>query len=123
MGYVNQVKIETRNSFFKKINKKHIKILKKNIFADKYVVFSVSGDGIGLAIELASALNQMYLDQSWRPRRSIIFCMFLGSNDFCKKELPIYVQTDVIAYIAVHGNAVQGSRRIIYLCVYKQGYM
>ncbi|RLU16288.1 hypothetical protein DMN91_012048 [Ooceraea biroi] len=71
---------------------------------DRYVILSVNGDGIAVALELAGILDKIYTAHEWRPRRSLMFCVSLASEDVCPQTLPIFAQRRIVACVAVHGH-------------------
>ncbi|XP_046596947.1 uncharacterized protein LOC107222163 [Neodiprion lecontei] len=76
--------------------------------SDRWVVLSVSGDGVILALELARVFEKLRDAHNWNPRRRIVFCF---SNEFgrdsCRDNLPKYAHHKIVAYLTVHGNAIQ----------------
>ncbi|XP_076166076.1 uncharacterized protein LOC143146014 isoform X2 [Ptiloglossa arizonensis] len=78
---------------------------------DRYVVVSAGGEGVGIVLELAKIMNDIQRKHGWRPRRSLIFCLILGSSDPCSEILSkdTFVHSRVTAYIVVHHRALQGS--------------
>ncbi|XP_076666177.1 uncharacterized protein LOC143367840 isoform X2 [Andrena cerasifolii] len=75
---------------------------------DRYVVLSASGEGAGIVLKLAKALNDIKEQHGWMPRRSLIFCLFAGASDPCSELLPSYMLHRIVAYIAIHHQASQG---------------
>ncbi|XP_011498724.1 PREDICTED: uncharacterized protein LOC105362890 [Ceratosolen solmsi marchali] len=80
---------------------------------DRYVVLSASGEGFDVAITVAKTLDNIYRNKGWEPKRSLIFCVFLGSTDFCNEKFLNHIKPKIVAYIAVHGNAARGSDEIV----------
>ncbi|XP_016845443.1 uncharacterized protein LOC100679547 [Nasonia vitripennis] len=80
---------------------------------DRYVVLSASGEGFDVAIKLAQILDNIYRTKGWEPKRTLIFCVFYGSTDYCGKRFLNRVKPDIAAYIAVHGNAARGTEDIV----------
>lgn len=74
---------------------------------DRYVILSVSEDGIAIALELARVLDRIHSAYNWRPRRSLIFCVSLVSSDVCPHALPTFVWQKVVAYAEMHGRFMQ----------------
>jgi len=72
--------------------------------SDRYVVLSVNGDGIVVALELAQILNEIHSAHEWRPRRSLMFCVSLMAEDVCPRTLPAFMQRRIVAYVAVHAS-------------------
>ncbi|XP_072749049.1 uncharacterized protein [Anoplolepis gracilipes] len=79
---------------------------------DIYVILSVNGDGIAVALELAQVLDRIYSTHNWRPRRTLIFCISLTSTDVCSRIFPLFLLEKVMAYIAVHGRFTQANNRV-----------
>ncbi|XP_034176779.1 aminopeptidase NAALADL1 [Osmia lignaria lignaria] len=75
---------------------------------DRYVVLSASGEGVGIVLELAKTLNHIQGEHRWKPRRSIIFCLFSGSSNPCSEILSTFMRNKVIAYVVIHHQALQG---------------
>ncbi|KAH0949521.1 hypothetical protein HN011_010701 [Eciton burchellii] len=71
---------------------------------DRYVILSVNGDGIVVALELAQILNEIHSAHEWRPRRSLMFCVSLVAEDVCPRTLPAFMQRRIVAYVAVHAS-------------------
>ncbi|XP_072749053.1 uncharacterized protein [Anoplolepis gracilipes] len=80
---------------------------------DIYVILSVNGDGIPVALELAQVLDRIYSTHNWRPRRTLIFCISLTFTDVCSRIFPPFILRKVMAYIAVHGRFTQANNRVI----------
>ncbi|OAD56834.1 hypothetical protein WN48_02359 [Eufriesea mexicana] len=80
---------------------------------DRYVVLSASGEGVGVALELAKIFNQIQEEYRWKPRRSLIFCLFSGSSNPCPEILSNFISHKVVAYIVVHHQALQGKGHFI----------
>ncbi|XP_070166426.1 aminopeptidase NAALADL1 [Polyergus mexicanus] len=80
---------------------------------DRYVILSVNGDGIAVALELAQVLDRIYSAHDWRPRRSLIFCVSLMSSDVCAQTLPTFIRRKVVAYIAMHDRFTRANDRVI----------
>ena len=76
--------------------------------SDRYVVLSASGEGVGVALELAKIFNQIQGEYRWKPRRSIIFCLFSGSLNSCPEILSNLMPHKIVAYIVVHHQVLQG---------------
>ncbi|KAK1117246.1 hypothetical protein K0M31_016800 [Melipona bicolor] len=81
--------------------------------SDRYVVLSTSGEGVGVAVELAKIFNQIQREYRWKPRRSIIFCLFSGSLDSCPEILSNLMPHKIVAYIVVHHQVLQGKGHFI----------
>ncbi|XP_072749051.1 uncharacterized protein [Anoplolepis gracilipes] len=79
---------------------------------DRYIILSVNGDGIAVALELAEVLDRIYSAHDWLPQRSLIFCISLTSTDICPQILPTFMLEKVVAYIAVHGRFTQANNRV-----------
>ncbi|KAG7200192.1 hypothetical protein KM043_000624 [Ampulex compressa] len=77
---------------------------------DRYVVLSIDEESAGIALELAKELNGIHVDQEWRPRRSLVFCVFFGRFDVCADALPSFLRSRVIAYVALYATATPGDR-------------
>ncbi|XP_017793709.1 PREDICTED: transferrin receptor protein 1-like [Habropoda laboriosa] len=75
---------------------------------DRYVVVSASGEGVGVALELAKIFNEIQGEYKWKPRRSLIFCLFSGSLNPCPEILSSFMSHRIVAYIVVHHQALQG---------------
>ncbi|XP_066588387.1 uncharacterized protein [Prorops nasuta] len=78
--------------------------------SDRYVILSVSGNSISIALRLAKILNKIYSNEEWSPRRTIIFCFNFGSADVCPNILPLHVRSKTVAYIYL--DHYEGSRRV-----------
>lgn len=78
------------------------------ICLDRYVVLSASGEGVGIVLELAKILNRIQGEHRWKPRRSIIFCLFSGYSNPCSEILSTFMRHKVIAYVVIHHQALQG---------------
>lgn len=76
-------------------------------FLDRWIVLSLSGDGTRLGLELARILEKLRLHHNWIPQRTIVFCFFDGPRDSCGDNLSDYSKSMIVAYLAVHGKAVQ----------------
>ncbi|XP_048509407.1 uncharacterized protein LOC105685543 [Athalia rosae] len=72
-------------------------------------MLSVSGDGVRPAIELAKVIAKLRKELNWVPRRTIIFCFFHEFEDTCRTSIPKYLRSKIMAYLAVHGSALQGN--------------
>lgn len=73
------------------------------------MVLSASGEGVGIVLKLAKALNDIKEQHGWMPRRSLIFCLFAGTSDPCSElPLPSYTLHRIVAYIVIHRQASQG---------------
>lgn len=72
------------------------------------MVLSASGEGVGVALELAKIFNQIQEEYRWKPRRSLIFCLFSGSLNPCPEILSSFMSHRIVAYIVVHHQALQG---------------
>lgn len=75
---------------------------------DRYVVLSASGEGVGIALELAKILNHIQGEHRWKPRRSIVFCLFSGSSNPCSEIFSTFMHHKVVAYLVIHHQALQG---------------
>ncbi|KOC61966.1 hypothetical protein WH47_05855 [Habropoda laboriosa] len=75
---------------------------------EMYVVVSASGEGVGVALELAKIFNEIQGEYKWKPRRSLIFCLFSGSLNPCPEILSSFMSHRIVAYIVVHHQALQG---------------
>ncbi|XP_012285357.1 uncharacterized protein LOC105702398 isoform X5 [Orussus abietinus] len=80
---------------------------------DRFVVLSASGDGAAVAVKLVTTLERISVDYDWKPRRTLIFCVFAGSSDRCRESLPFYVRSRVLAYLALHGRNLQGQPIVV----------
>ncbi|KZC06230.1 hypothetical protein WN55_10139 [Dufourea novaeangliae] len=80
---------------------------------DRYVVLSVSDEGVGIALKLAKILNDIQREHGWKPRRSLIFCLFFGPTNPCTETLSSFMRHRVLAYVAVHHQALQGRGPLI----------
>jgi len=72
--------------------------------SDRYVILSVNGDGIVVALELAQILDEIHSAHEWRPQRSLMFCVSLMAEDVCPRTLPAFMQRRIMAYVAMHGS-------------------
>lgn len=72
--------------------------------SDRYVVLSMSERIGGIALELARILTDVKTEYDWKPRRSLVFCIFSGTRDSCSEILSPFIERKVVAYIAVHGS-------------------
>ncbi|XP_026296712.1 uncharacterized protein LOC726107 isoform X4 [Apis mellifera] len=75
--------------------------------SDRYIILSVSCEGVGVALELAKIFNQIQKEYKWKPRRSLIFCLFSGSSNSCTEVLSNFMPHKIMAYIVVHHQALQ----------------
>ncbi|XP_054011108.1 uncharacterized protein LOC128893856 [Hylaeus anthracinus] len=77
---------------------------------DRYVVVSASGEGVGIALELAKKMSKIQREYGWRPRRSLIFCLIMGSSDPCLEIVTrnIFLRSRIMAYVIVHQRILQG---------------
>lgn len=75
--------------------------------ADRYVIVSASGQGISIALEIMKLLNKIHQDHEWKPRRTLIFCMFSGREDSCLMEFTPFLRRRIIAYIALHNHSLK----------------
>ncbi|XP_017883064.1 N-acetylated-alpha-linked acidic dipeptidase 2-like isoform X6 [Ceratina calcarata] len=80
---------------------------------DRYVVLSASGESVGIALELAKIFNQIQRENRWKPRRSLVFCLFSGSSNPCIEKLSSFMPHRIVAYIVVHHQALQGKGPLI----------
>ncbi|XP_033344887.1 transferrin receptor protein 1 [Bombus vosnesenskii] len=80
---------------------------------DRYVVLSASGEGVGIALKLAKIFNQIQEECTWKPRRSIIFCLFSASSNPCPEILSSFLPHKIVAYIVVDHQALQGKGHFI----------
>ncbi|XP_023289757.1 uncharacterized protein LOC105702398 isoform X2 [Orussus abietinus] len=80
---------------------------------ERFVVLSASGDGAAVAVKLVTTLERISVDYDWKPRRTLIFCVFAGSSDRCRESLPFYVRSRVLAYLALHGRNLQGQPIVV----------
>ncbi|XP_023289758.1 uncharacterized protein LOC105702398 isoform X3 [Orussus abietinus] len=80
---------------------------------ERFVVLSASGDGAAVAVKLVTTLERISVDYDWKPRRTLIFCVFAGSSDRCRESLPFYVRSRVLAYLALHGRNLQENGELI----------
>ncbi|XP_076235251.1 uncharacterized protein LOC143179778 [Calliopsis andreniformis] len=74
---------------------------------DRYVVLSVSGEGVGIALKLVKILNQIHEEHGWKPRRSLIFCLCVGPSNSCSETLPTYMHHRVLAYLVIRYHTLQ----------------
>ncbi|XP_026296711.1 uncharacterized protein LOC726107 isoform X2 [Apis mellifera] len=81
--------------------------------SDRYIILSVSCEGVGVALELAKIFNQIQKEYKWKPRRSLIFCLFSGSSNSCTEVLSNFMPHKIMAYIVVHHQALQGKGHFI----------
>ncbi|CAK9813352.1 hypothetical protein ANTQUA_LOCUS7592 [Anthophora quadrimaculata] len=75
---------------------------------DRYVILSASGEGVGVALKLAKIFNQIQGEYKWKPRRSLIFCLFSGSPNPCPEILSSLMSHRIVTYIVVQHQALQG---------------
>ncbi|KAL2751722.1 N-acetylated-alpha-linked acidic dipeptidase-like protein [Vespula maculifrons] len=80
---------------------------------DRFVVLSASGNGIGIALELVKVLNQIRTEYNWKSRRTLIFCLFLGSLDICPTMMSNFIRHKIVAYIALYDDNLQGNGNFI----------
>ncbi|XP_015183458.1 PREDICTED: N-acetylated-alpha-linked acidic dipeptidase-like protein [Polistes dominula] len=80
---------------------------------DRFVILSASGNGIDIALELAKVLNQLRVEHNWKPRRTLIFCLFLGSLDICPTMMSNFIRHKIVAYIALYDDNLQGNGSFI----------
>ncbi|XP_046824541.1 uncharacterized protein LOC124426648 [Vespa crabro] len=81
--------------------------------SDRFVILSASGNGIGIALELAKLLNQIRTEHNWKSRRTLIFCLFLGSLDICPTMMSNFIRHKIVAYIALYDDNLQGNGNFI----------
>lgn len=79
----------------------------------RYVVLSASNQGIGVALKLAETFNDVQRQHGWKPRRSIIFCLFFGPVDPCPGSIFSFTKHRVLAYIVIHCQELQGRGTLI----------
>ncbi|CAL1686623.1 unnamed protein product [Lasius platythorax] len=79
---------------------------------DRYIILSVNGDGIAVALELAQVLDRIYSAHDWRPRRSLMFCISLTFWDVCPQTLPTFIRQKVVAYVALHGRFTRANDHV-----------
>ncbi|XP_078035983.1 uncharacterized protein LOC144469490 isoform X2 [Augochlora pura] len=80
---------------------------------DRFVVLSASERGVGVALKLAKIFNNVHRQHGWKPRRSIIFCLFYGLEDPCPEALFRFTRHRVLAYIIIHHQGSQGRGPLI----------
>ncbi|XP_076656683.1 uncharacterized protein LOC143361293 [Halictus rubicundus] len=80
---------------------------------DRYVVLSASDQGVGVALKLAKIFNDVQWQHGWKPRRSIIFCLFFGPADPCPETLFSSTKHRVLAYVVIHRQGLQGRGPLI----------
>ncbi|KAI4495564.1 hypothetical protein M0802_008576 [Mischocyttarus mexicanus] len=80
---------------------------------DRFVILSASGSGIDIALELAKVLNQIRSEYNWEPRRTLVFCLFLGSLDICPTMMSNFIRHKIFAYIALYNDNLQGNGNFI----------
>ncbi|XP_076283398.1 aminopeptidase NAALADL1 isoform X4 [Lasioglossum baleicum] len=80
---------------------------------DRYVVLSASDQGVGIALKLAKSFNDVQRQHGWKPRRSIIFCLFFGPVDPCPETIFSFTKHRVLAYIVIHHQGLQGRGPLI----------
>lgn len=79
------------------------------------MVLSANDEGVGIVLRLANVFNGVQRDHGWKPRRSIIFCLFFGPVDPCIETLSSFIRHRVLAYITVPYQTLQGL--IILVCM------
>lgn len=80
---------------------------------DRFVILSASGNGIDIALELAKVLNEIRVEYNWTPRRTLIFCLFLGSLDICPTMMSNFIRHKIVAYIALYDDNLQDNGNFI----------
>ncbi|XP_058803128.1 uncharacterized protein LOC131671032 isoform X2 [Phymastichus coffea] len=77
---------------------------------DRYIVLSASYHGYDVAYKVAKSFDHLYRDHEklWQPKRTIIFCVFIGKEDSCKDMILERIKPKIVAYIAIHGTAALG---------------
>ncbi|XP_076384227.1 uncharacterized protein LOC117219067 [Megalopta genalis] len=80
---------------------------------DRFVVLSASEQSVGVALKLAKIFNDVQRQHGWKPRRSIIFCLFFGPEDPCPGTLFRFTRHRVLAYIVIHHQGSQGRGPLI----------
>lgn len=84
-------------------------------------MLSVGGDeGFGVGIQIAKAFEVTNkLDDEWKPKRSIVFCIYFGPLDFCHEQFLNRVKIKIVAYIVVQANVMNGNENPYYICPFK----